>query len=248
MRNLRLTIAYVGKNFVGWQVQKNGMSVQESLETAWAKITQEKVRITASGRTDSGVHALAQVCQVNSDTQMDFELLRRAINAHTPYEIEVLLIEEAPANFHAIRDAVEKTYRYKINWGHPRDVFQLDWAWYIPQALNVPAMADAAQYFIGEHDFESFAASNRSTKTTVRTITRLEVNNTDKPPFNNFEVEVTANGFLYNMVRNIVGTLIVVGMGHQKPEWIKTVIAGKDRQLGGMAAPAHGLYMVNVRY
>ena len=174
MQHLKLTVSYFGEKFVGWQVQPNGLSIQECLERAWKKITQEQIRITASGRTDSGVHAYAQICHLKTETQIEFEVLRRAINAHTPEEIEVLLIEKTTPDFHAIRSAIEKTYRYQINWGHPRDVFQIGRSWYIPQRLNVPGMIEAAKLFEGEHDFISFAAANGQAATSIRTIKKIE--------------------------------------------------------------------------
>ena len=248
MRHFKLTVSYFGEKFVGWQVQPNGLSIQECLERAWKKITQEQIRITASGRTDSGVHAYAQICHLQTETQIRFEVLRRAINAHTPEEIEVLSIEETTPDFHAIRSAIEKTYRYQINWGHPRDVFQIGRSWYIPQQLNVPAMIEAAKLIEGEHDFASFAAANGQAATSIRTVSKLTVEVCDQPPFQNLRIEATADGFLYNMVRTIVGTLVHVGFRNRPPEWVSDVIHGKDRRLAGMTAPACGLYLVNVVY
>ena len=248
MQHLKLTVSYFGEKFVGWQFQPNGLSIQECLERAWKKITQEQIRITASGRTDSGVHAYAQICHLKTETQIEFEVLRRAINAHTPEEIEVLLIEKTTPDFHAIRSAIEKTYRYQINWGHPRDVFQIGRSWYIPQRLNVPAMIEAAKLFEGEHDFISFAAANGQAATSIRTIKKLSVEVCDQPPFQNLRIEATADGFLYNMVRTIVGTLVHVGFRNRPPTWVREVIEGKDRRLAGMTAPACGLYLLNVVY
>lgn len=248
MRHFKLTVSYFGEKFVGWQVQPNGLSIQECLETAWKKITQEQIRITASGRTDSGVHAYAQICHLKTETKIEFEVLRRALNAHTPEEIEVLVIEETTADFHAIRSAIEKTYRYQINWGHPRDVFQIGRSWYIPQQLDVTAMIAAAKLMVGEHDFASFAAAHGQAKTSVRNVSRLSVQVCDQPPFQNLRIEVTADGFLYNMVRTIVGTLVHVGFRNRDPDWVKRVLAGKDRRLAGMTAPACGLYLLCVKY
>lgn len=248
MQSLKLTIAYMGANYVGWQVQPNGRSVQALLERAWTQVTQEKVRITASGRTDSGVHALAQVCSVQTETRLEPEILRRALNANIPEDIEVLLIERARDGFHAIRHAVQKTYRYQINWGHPRDVFQIGRSWYIPQRLDIDAMAEAAKLLEGEKDFKSFEAKKASTVTSIRDVSQLTVVRKNEGVFKNVWVEATANGFLYNMVRNIVGTLVEVGYGHQEPAWVEQVLAQRDRQHAGMTAPAWGLYLVEVRY
>jgi tRNA pseudouridine38-40 synthase len=248
MRSLKLTVAYFGKKYVGWQVQLNGLSVQEVLELAWTKVTQESVRITASGRTDSGVHALAQICSVATDSNLEPEVLRRALNAHTPFDIEVTLIEEAREGFHAIRHAVQKTYRYQINWGQPRDVFQDGRSWYIPKRLDVGAMQKAAKFLVGQHDFSSFMAKNSSVKTTVRTILELTVDSCQTGLHRNLVLEITADGFLYNMVRNIVGTLVEVGYGTRTVDWVSGVLLGCDRELAGMTAPAWGLYLVKVEY
>lgn len=248
MQSFKLTLAYMGENYVGWQVQPNGLSVQEVLEKAWTQVTQEKVRITASGRTDSGVHALAQVCSVQTEMTLEPEVLRRALNANVPEDIEVLLIEPAPDGFHAIRQAVQKTYRYQINWGHPRDVFQIGRSWYIPQRLDVDAMVEAAKLLEGEKDFKSFEAKKAATLTSIRDVKRLSVEVRDVGIFKNVWIEATANGFLYNMVRNIVGTLVEVGYGNQPPQWVEQVLAERDRQHAGMTAPAWGLYLVEVRY
>lgn len=248
MQSYKLTLSYFGKNYVGWQVQPNGLAVQEVLERAWAKVTQERVRITASGRTDSGVHALAQVCNVESETRLEPEVLRRALNASVPEDIEVISIEKVAQGFHAIRHALQKTYRYQINWGHPRDVFQIGRSWYIPQQLNVEAMSEAAELLVGEHDFKSFAATNTSTKTSIRHVKEIQVTSRDIGPFKNISIETTANGFLYNMVRNIVGTLVEVGYEQQSPCWVRQVLADCDRQSAGMTAPAWGLYLVDVQY
>lgn len=248
MQSYKLTVSYFGEEYVGWQVQPDRLSVQEVLETVWAKITQEKLRITASGRTDSGVHALAQVCSVATNCKLKPEILRRAINANTPEDIEVLAIEPVPDGFHAIRHSTEKTYRYQINWGQPRDVFQRGRSWYIPQKLDLEAMAEAAKYLVGEMDFRSFVASKTGAKTTVRNVTQLRVLQRDQKPFQNIWIEATANGFLYNMVRNFVGTLVEVGYGNRPPQWVQEVLRGHDRQLGGMTAPAWGLYLAEVKY
>ncbi len=248
MQSYKLTLAYFGEKYVGWQAQPNGLAVQEVLEKAWANVTQERVRITASGRTDAGVHALAQVCSVQTETLLEPKILRRALNANMPEDIEVLSIESAREGFHAIREALQKTYRYQINWGKPRDVFQIGRSWYIPQPLNVEAMVEAASLLVGEHDFKSYSATNASAKTSIRNVMEIRVTPSELGRFSNISIEVTANGFLYNMVRTIVGTLVEVGYGYQSPDWVQWVLAKRDRQHAGMTAPAWGLYLIDVRY
>jgi len=247
-RFLKLTLAYDGTAFAGWQVQPNERTVQDVLETAIAKITGEQIRAVASGRTDAGVHALGQVVSLSTETSMEPEVLCRALNATTPFDLVVLDVCEAPDCFHAIRDATGKRYRYVILDGPLPDVFSRAYAWHIPQRLDDRAMSLAAQSLIGKHDFASFQASGSDRKTTVRTITDLTVQRRIESDFSKIVIEVAADGFLYNMVRNIVGTLVEVGRGNKPCDWPGEVLAAKNRKLAGMTAPPHGLFLVKVDY
>lgn len=248
MRFLKLVIAYDGTNYVGWQVQPNGLAIQQVLETAWTSITQETIRITASGRTDSGVHALEQVCSLCTDSQISADKLVLALNANLPLDIRVLEANEAPINFHAIRDAVSKTYRYQIQTGNVHDVFQQRYRWFVPRRLDVAAMQQAAQHIIGKHDFSSFEATGASREDSIRTVIDLLIKPWRTDRFEFVDIEITADGFLYNMVRNIIGTLIVVGRGKKQPDWVLSVVQARDRNQAGETAPAHGLSLVTVRY
>ena len=248
MRFLRLLLAYDGTHYVGWQVQSNGLSIQEVLETAWQSVTGEKLRITASGRTDSGVHALEQVCSLCTSSQISTRKLVLALNANLPRDIRVLEAREAPLNFHAIRDALSKTYRYQIQTGDIQDIFQSRYCWFVPRTLDTAAMQQAGRYLTGTHDFSSFEASGAARLDSVRTVTELTIQPRMDRRFPFVDISITADGFLYNMVRNIVGTLIVVGRGRQPPEWVRQVLQARDRSLAGETAPAHGLSLVRVRY
>ena len=248
MRYLKLTIAYDGTRYVGWQVQQNGTSIQQVLETAWQAVTGEALRITASGRTDSGVHALAQVCSLATNSALGTNRLLFALNANLPMDIRVLEVATAPEHFHAIRDAVRKTYRYQIQNGRILDVFGSLYRWHIPRPLDIEAMTRAAGHLTGKHDFSSFEAAGAPRGDSVRTVMDLSVTPKSNDHYQYIDIEVTADGFLYNMVRNIVGTLVVAGRGKQTSDWTRSVLAARDRSRAGDTAPAHGLFLVSVVY
>jgi len=248
MRFLKLTIAYDGTNYAGWQVQPNGRTIQEVLEKALHKITGESIRITASGRTDAGVHALGQVVSFSTTSQLSTAVFVRALNAETPYEISVLTAEEALPGFHAIRDAVQKRYRYFFQDGRIADPFGLRSAWFYPHPLNEQAMHRAAQSLVGEHDFTSYASIKSEAKTRVRTIHELRIWRESSPLLDRVVMDVVANGFLYNMMRNIAGVMVEVGRGAQEESWPAEVLAALDRKAGGMTAPPQGLFLVHVDY
>ncbi len=248
MRHLKLTVAYEGTDYVGWQVQPNGVTVQQRLEEAWHATTQEQIRVVASGRTDAGVHAIGQVCSVATNTKHDCNTLVRALNAHTPDDISVLEVLPAPAGFHAIRDATRKTYRYQIQHGPIRDPLRMRDHWYCRKVLDINAIKAAAQHLVGELDFASFQAVGAERNSTIRNLSKLECQGISKHSFEYVYLELTSNGFLYNMVRNIVGTLVRVGQGSEPPEWVEEVLRAKDRSVAGPTAPAQGLILLNVEY
>jgi len=248
MRFFKLTLSYDGTAYAGWQIQANANTIQAELERALREVTGEQIRVVASGRTDAGVHALAQVVSFSSGTRLPADVLARAIDANVPKDIGILDVREAPEGFHAIRDAVRKRYRYIIQDGPACDVFARAYAWYIPGRLDVEAMQRAAQTLLGTHDFSSFEASGSERATSVRTIAELVVERRPGDHLDRIIVEIEADGFLYNMVRNIVGTLVEVGRGKQPVDWVVKVLAAKDRKLAGMTAPPHGLYLVRVEY
>ena len=249
MRYLKLTIAYHGAAYVGWQRQKNGVGVQQRLEEAWLAVTGEKKVIVSSGRTDAGVHARRQVCSVATNSHLPAYQLRRALGAMTPMDISVLRVEEAVDGFHAITDSIEKTYCYRIQSGRIVDPLQLASAWFVPYELDVVAMRAGASHLTGRHDFRSFQASGSHPRiTTIRTISKIDIRESFHDPFQEIEIWITADGFLYNMVRNIVGTLVRVGRGAEAPDWVADIRDRLDREHRGQTAPPEGLYLDHVVY
>jgi tRNA pseudouridine38-40 synthase len=211
------------------------------------RITGETIRVNASGRTDSGVHAEGQVVSFESEMPLTPEAWQRALNAELPLDMAVLQCELAPDGFHARRDAKRKRYRYTLDDGQTRDVFTRLYTWQFRQRLDVPAMHRAAQALVGEHDFASFQSQGSERETSVRTVFGLSVARLAEPT-SRITVEIEGSGFLYNMVRAIVGTLVEVGRGVQPEEWVGQVLAAKHRRAAGQTAPAHGLCLVRVEY
>ena len=248
VRFYRATVAYDGAAYFGWQWQKDHPSVQAVLEKALSTITGRFVRVTASGRTDAGVHAIGQVISFAVATRLDPDTLVRALNANLPPDVVVRDVALAPDGFHAVRDAVSKRYRYVIQDGGVRDVFARRYAWRLPWRLDPEPMVRGGRLLLGEHDFAAYETSGSKRVSTVRCVTDLTVERSRTTPWDRIEIEVEANGFLYNMVRNIVGTLMLVGRGEQPPEWVADVLASKDRRRAGPTAPPQGLFLVSVRY
>lgn len=247
MRCIKLTLSYDGTDYDGWQIQPNRRTLQASLEQALNVVTGESIRVAASGRTDAGVHALGQVVSFSTNCSLACEVLCRAINANLPHDVAVLRVDEAPEGFHARRDATSKRYRYVIFDEQVRDVFSRRTSWHVPQSLDVEAMHRAAQSLRGTHDFASFSSSGSPRVSTVRTIYDILVRRTTGQR-SQVLIEVEANGFLYNMVRAIVGTLVDVGRGAQTEVWPAEVVAAMDRKAAGATAPPQGLFLVYVRY
>lgn len=254
MRTFRLTLAYDGSTYAGWQSQPDQPTVQDTLELALHKLTGETVRTVASGRTDAGVHALGQVASFRSETHLEPPVLLRAINAHLPPSIRVREVSEVDASFHAIRDARRKRYRYVLEDMQPPNVFGSAFAWQLPTRLDDAAMRRAASVLLGEHDFASFESSGSERESTVRTIHAFDIQRQPailSATADNRDalwIEVEANGFLYNMVRNIVGTLVEVGRGARPEAWVSQVLAACDRRQAGPTAPPQGLFLLWVEY
>lgn len=248
MRWFKLTVAYDGSAFHGWQTQIHEPTVQRRLEDALRRATSQQVRVTASGRTDAGVHALGQVVSCAVDTDLAPETLLRALNANLTPDIRVVRAAEVPEGFDAITHSISKTYRYWLNDGRIPDLFWRHHAWYIPQVLDDRAMHCAAQKLVGRHDFRAYQSAGSPRKTTVRTVTRLDVERVLVGETELVRLEVTADGFLYNMVRNLVGTLARVGQGREAVDWPAEVLAGGDRRRAGPTAPPQGLFLVSVDY
>jgi tRNA pseudouridine38-40 synthase len=248
MRTIRLTLAYDGTEFFGWQFQPDCRTVQGTLEAALHQITQETIRVAGSGRTDAGVHALGQVVSFQTASRLSPAVLMKALNAVLPEDVAVLDLAEAPSGFHAIRDAVRKRYRYLIHDGRVPDVFRRRYAWHSFRRLDADAMQRAALALVGRHDFRSFETQGTPRESTVRTVFELCVRRGESPNHDLVTFEIEADGFLYNMVRTIVGTLVQVGRGARSETWPAEVLAARDRRLAGMTAPPQGLFLVEVEY
>ena len=244
MRNIKLTIEYDGKDFNGWQKQPNKLNIQGEIEKAIERITGEEVELNASGRTDAGVHALGQVANFKTNSNIPIEKIPIALNTNLKKSIRILKAEEVEERFHSRLSCKEKTYRYVINNSEYGTAIYRNMEYCFPQKLDVEAMQKAAKYFEGEHDFKAFKASGTSSKSSVRTIFKAEVIKQGEKIY----IELTGNGFLYNMVRIISGTLLEVGMGKIKPEEIPEIIELKDRLKAGKTLPPQGLFLVNVNY
>lgn len=248
MRTLKLTLAYDGTEYEGWQYQPDKPTVQGTLERAWHAVSGESLRITASGRTDAGVHALGQVASFRTESRLATDVIARAMNAELPQDIAVLAVEEMPPGFHAIRDAVRKRYRYTIHNAPVRDPFRRRYAWHVYRPLDVEAMQRAAEPLRGTHDFRSFESQWPNRATSVRTVYVLDVRRGAENERDSVHFDIEADGFLYNMVRSIVGTLVEVGRGAQAESWPAEVLAALDRRVAGKTAPPQGLFLVRVDY
>jgi tRNA pseudouridine38-40 synthase len=252
MRTLKLTVAYDGTRFVGWQRQAEGESIQGLLEGVLARIEGAPVSVQGAGRTDAGVHALGQVASVRVACPHDTATLTRAINAQLPCEVRVLSIDEAEDAFHARFNARSKHYRYQIERRPIASPFDRAYAWHVPEPLNLEAMRTSAAALVGTHDFRAFQSSGGATRVTIRTVTRSEltignpVEATQAPAL--LVYEVAGDGFLRHMVRAIVGTLVEVGRGQRTPESVASLVGGGSRGDAGRTAPAHGLFLVRVVY
>lgn len=245
MRNIKLTIEYDGKEFNGWQKQPTKLNIQGTIEKAIEQITGEETDLMASGRTDAGVHALAQVANFKTNSQIPIDKFAIAINTNLKKSIRIIKAEEVDEKFHSRLSCKRKTYRYVINNSEFSSAIYRNLETHIEPKLDINKMQKAAKYFEGEHDFKGFKASGTSSKSSVRTIYKAEVK---ELPNNRIYIELTGNGFLYNMVRIISGTLVDVGLGKIKAENIPNIIDAKDRNLAGKTLPPYGLYLVEVNY
>jgi tRNA pseudouridine38-40 synthase len=241
----KLTLAYDGTSFVGWQRQASGTSIQELLENTFALLEGQPVAVTGAGRTDAGVHALGQVAHVSLKREIDAATVVRALNNHLPPTVRVRDAAEVPSTFHARFDATAKRYRYRIWNEQVLSPFERDYTWHIPgPVLDVEAMARAAVRLEGRHDFAAFQTAGAETHTTERVVSLSRIT-TERPLIT---YDVRGDGFLRHMVRGIVGTLVEVGRGRYPPEWMTDVLMSKDRTRAGRTAPASGLCLIGVEY
>ena len=244
MRNIKLTIEYDGKEFNGWQKQPNKLNIQGEIERAIKEITGEEVELIASGRTDAGVHSLGQIANFKTNSSIPVEKIPIALNTKLKQSIRILRAEEVEERFHSRYNCKRKTYRYIINNSKNGTAIYRNFEYNFSQELDIEKMKEAVKFFVGEHDFKGFKASGTSSKSSVRTIYSAIVYKEGE----RIIIELTGNGFLYNMVRIISGTLLEVGIGKILPEEIKSIINSKDRTRAGKTLPPQGLYLVKVEY
>jgi tRNA pseudouridine38-40 synthase len=244
-RHFKLAVAYDGTNYAGWQLQPNGRTIQEVVEGALAKIAGAEVRVHGSGRTDAGVHAKAQVANCSIDTQLTTATLLRALNGNLPEDIRVQRVQETNARFHARFSAKGKEYRYQLDCGAVAEPFLRAYAWHHPRALDIAAMRRAARILKGRHDFAALSANPmRPVETTVRTVSKLSVTKRG----NVLTIAVVADGFLYKMVRSVVGALVKIGENRMSVGELERLLKARKRTALIETAPAHGLFLWRVIY
>ncbi|MCI8805014.1 MAG: tRNA pseudouridine(38-40) synthase TruA [Clostridiales bacterium] len=242
--NILLTVSYDGTNYFGWQRQKNNISVQQRLEEALSELMRKNIEVRGASRTDTGVHALGQAALLKTETSIPIGKLSYAVNSFLPDDIAVTGARLVSDEFHPQYSVIKKTYRYKILNAEFRNPMLRNYSEFVRQPLDIEKMREACGYFIGTYDFAAFRASGSAAKTTVRTIFDLSVERNKDI----VDIMVTGNGFLYNMVRIIAGTLIYVGTDKFKPSFVKEIIASKDRIMAGKTAGASGLTLMKIYY
>ena len=244
MKRIKLTVAYDGTDYCGWQIQKNGITVEEVLNRALSRLTGEEITVVGASRTDAGVHARGNVAVFDTDTRIPAERIVYAVNALLPEDVVVVRSEEVPAGWHPRKCVSVKTYEYRIlNKEFPDPVRRRD-TYFVSFSLDIERMRRAAEYLKGEHDFKSFCSTQTAVETTVRTIYDLDI----KKEGEIITIRVRGNGFLYNMVRIIAGTLAGVGRGYFEPEDMERMLEAKDRTQAGVTAPPQGLTLVGIEY
>lgn len=247
MRTVRMRVAYDGTRYCGWQVQPNGESIQSILQGILTPILREEIEVVGSGRTDAGVHALGQVAHFRCSTPVELHRLHHSLNKLLPSDIRIFEMVETDSDFHARFGAKSKCYHYHL-WLDPVQLpFRRNYSYHIRSQFDLEAVREAARYLVGEHDFTSFAnepGAGSVSRDPVRHLMRLDIVEEE----GGVRLEFEGNGFLYKMVRNIVGTLCEVGRGKRTPEDIVRILSARDRRVAGQAAPAHGLFLAHVTY
>ena len=245
MRNLKLLIEYDGTHFHGWQIQPDRRTVQGVMQEAISRVVGHGVKLIGASRTDRGVHALGQVASFRTSSELPLETMQRAFNALLPEDVVIKGIEEVPRSFHARFSAKGKIYEYRLLLSPWPSAILRHFCWHLPERLNLEAMAECCRMLLGEHDFSSFQLSGSDTRNPVREMRRAEVQERSQ---GHVVMVFEANAFLRGMVRSIVGTLVDVGRGKISPDEFKEIMAAKDRSRASPTAPAHGLFLVEVKY
>ena len=244
MRNILLKIEYDGTSYSGWQSQKNAKSIQDTIEAALKRITGRKARLISCGRTDAGVHALDHIANFKTDSKIPPFKLRRALNSVLPKDVVIKDLKEVPLKFHSRFGARSKRYRYTIINGPSPPAILRNVTAYVPYKLDTTLMKKEAKSLIGKHDFKSFQAADKTERSSVRTIKQIQIKKNGEAII----IDVEADGFLYNMARNIAGTLIDVGRGRIPAGSMKKILKAKERSAAGQTAPARGLCLIRVKY
>ena len=244
MKRIKLTVAYDGTGYCGWQLQPNGVTIEEVLNRTLSELLKEPVAVIGASRTDSGVHALGNVAVFDTENRIPGEKICYAVNQKLPEDIRVLEADLAPERFHSRLSASSKTYGYYVETGDKKNVFERKYVYGFGKKLDLEAMRRAAGFLIGEHDFKSFCANRRMKKSTVRRIDEIKI----VEHGTKIELLYTGNGFLYNMVRILTGTLLEIGSGMRKPEEMKVILEAKNRDMAGRTAPPEGLFLLHVAY
>ncbi|MCF2668043.1 MULTISPECIES: tRNA pseudouridine(38-40) synthase TruA [Lachnospiraceae] len=245
MRRVRIVVAYDGTNYCGWQVQPNGITVEEVLNAKLQKLTGEKIRIIGASRTDSGVHALGNVAVFDTESSIPPERMAYALNQRLPEDIVIVRSEEVPLDWHPrYQDEVTKMYEYHIYNAPVPNPLKRRYSTFVSFPMDVEKMRQGASYLIGEHDFVSFCNVRTNVEDTVRTVKEIQIEQQGPE----ITIRITGNGFLYNMVRIIAGTLIRVGRGFYTPERVKEILDAKERTEAGVTAPPNGLVLVGIEY
>ncbi len=245
MRNIKMTIKYDGSRYKGFQrLKDNDMTIQGKIESVLSKMTEENIEIIGSGRTDMGVHAYGQVANFKTKCDLPIKKMKTYLYEYLPEDIVITSLEEVDERFHSRYNAKSKIYLYKIFNNEFHDPFLRKYTTHIPKQLNLDLMKEGSKYLVGEHDFTSFASSKSKKKSNVRTITSISIQENNGL----IDIYVEGDGFLYNMVRIIVGALIDVGLKKISPKDIKTMLEAKDRSVSSDTAPGKGLYLYKVKY
>lgn len=244
MKRIKLTVAYDGTRYCGWQIQPKDITVEGILNQTLSKLLQEDITVIGASRTDAGVHAMGNVAVFDTDSTIPANKIAYAVNQWLPEDIKIQHSEEVAADFHPRKTMCIKTYQYRISNCDFLNPLTRNYAYFVYKPLNMEKMKVAAEKLIGTHDFKSFCSTNTTVEDTVRTIYQISLSKSE----DEIQITIQGNGFLYNMVRIIAGTLVQIGLGQSKYEDIETILLAKDRTLAGPTAPAHGLMLKSIEY
>ncbi len=244
MRRIKLIVAYDGTDYCGWQIQPNGITVEEVLNRALSRLTGEEIRVIGASRTDAGVHARGNIAVLDTASTIPAERFAYAVNPLLPEDIVVLKSEEVPQDWHPRYQNSVKTYEYRILNREMPDPLKRKYTWHVSFPLDIDKMREAAEHLKGQHDFRSFCSVHTAVKSTVRTIYTLDIVKSG----DEIIIRISGNGFLYNMVRIIAGTLAEVGRGFRTPEDVRDLLTAKEREQAGATAPPQGLTLIRIEY